>query len=41
MGFDDVLIERVRLGGLLHDIGKIGIIEALLEKPTTLDEDEF
>jgi HD-GYP domain-containing protein (c-di-GMP phosphodiesterase class II) len=41
MGLDDVLIERVRLGGLLHDIGKIGIIEALLEKPTTLDEDEF
>jgi HD-GYP domain-containing protein (c-di-GMP phosphodiesterase class II) len=41
MGLDDLLIERVRLGGLLHDIGKIGIIEALLEKPTTLDEDEF
>jgi len=41
MGFDELLIERVRLGGLLHDIGKIGIIEALLEKPTTLDEDEF
>jgi HD-GYP domain-containing protein (c-di-GMP phosphodiesterase class II) len=41
MGFDDTTIERVRLGGLLHDIGKIGIIEALLEKPTSLDEDEF
>ncbi len=40
MGFDEAMAERVRLGGLLHDIGKIGIIEALLEKPTTLDEDE-
>ena len=36
---DDV--ERVRLGGLLHDIGKIGIMEALLEKPKGLDDDEF
>ena len=41
MGFDEEIIERVRLGGLLHDIGKIGIIEALLEKPTKLSEDEF
>ena len=40
-GLDDAIIERVRLGGLLHDIGKIGIIEALLEKPTRLSEDEF
>jgi HD-GYP domain-containing protein (c-di-GMP phosphodiesterase class II) len=41
LGLDDAIIERVRLGGLLHDIGKIGIIEALLEKPTRLSEDEF
>ncbi len=41
MGLDEERVERVRLGGLLHDIGKIGIIEALLEKPSTLDEDEF
>ena len=41
MGLDEQMIERVRLGGLLHDIGKIGILEALLEKPTTLSEDEF
>ena len=41
MGLDEVMIERVRLGGLLHDIGKIGIIEALLEKPAMLSEDEF
>ncbi len=41
MGLDEATIERVRLGGLLHDIGKIGVIEALLEKPATLSEDEF
>ena len=41
MGLDEQMIERVRLGGLLHDIGKIGILEALLERPTTLSEDEF
>jgi HD-GYP domain-containing protein (c-di-GMP phosphodiesterase class II) len=41
MGLDEAMIERVRLGGLLHDIGKIGIIEALLEKPEMLSEDEF
>jgi HD-GYP domain-containing protein (c-di-GMP phosphodiesterase class II) len=41
MGLPEDLVERVRLGGLLHDIGKIGIIEALLEKPTMLSEDEF
>ena len=35
------VVERVRLGGLLHDIGKIGIIESLLDKPAMLDEDEF
>lgn len=41
MGFDEEGIERVRLGGLLHDIGKIGVMEALLEKPLELDEDDF
>jgi len=41
LGMDEEGIERVRLGGLLHDIGKIGVMEALLEKPTELDDDEF
>ncbi len=41
MGLDEAMIERARLGGLLHDIGKIGVIEALLEKPEALSEDEF
>ncbi|HEY6871263.1 MAG TPA: HD domain-containing phosphohydrolase [Geobacteraceae bacterium] len=41
MGLPQRDVERVRLAGLLHDIGKIGVIEALLEKPATLSEDEF
>ncbi|HEX5773888.1 MAG TPA: HD domain-containing phosphohydrolase, partial [Geomobilimonas sp.] len=41
MGLSSEVVERVRLGGLLHDIGKIGIIEALLDKPAALMEDEF
>jgi len=41
MELPEPVVERVRLAGLLHDIGKIGIIEALLEKPESLSEDEF
>jgi HD-GYP domain-containing protein (c-di-GMP phosphodiesterase class II) len=41
MGMSEEEVERVRLGGLLHDVGKIGIIEALLEKPAELSSDEF
>ncbi|MFZ3208276.1 MAG: HD domain-containing phosphohydrolase [Geobacteraceae bacterium] len=41
MGLTESDIERVRLGALLHDIGKIGIIEALLDKPEQLEDDEF
>ncbi len=41
MGLAEAEVERIRLAGLLHDIGKIGIIEALLERPAELSEDEF
>jgi HD-GYP domain-containing protein (c-di-GMP phosphodiesterase class II) len=41
MGLAESEVEQVRLAGLLHDVGKIGIIEALLEKPAELSEDEF
>ncbi len=41
LGLDDETVERIRIGGLLHDIGKIGIIEALLEKPEKIAEDDF
>lgn len=41
LGLSEEGIKRVRLGGLLHDIGKIGVMEALLEKPAELDENDF
>ncbi len=34
-------IERIRLGALLHDIGKIGIPENILRKPAQLTEEEW
>ncbi len=34
-------IEKIKLGGLLHDIGKIGIPEGILNKPGRLDDEEF
>ena len=34
-------LEKIRLGGMLHDIGKIGIPESILNKPGRLDDHEF
>ncbi len=34
-------VERIRIAGLLHDIGKIGVPEAVLLKPGRLDDAEF
>ena len=34
-------IETIRVGGLLHDIGKIGIPEAILNKPSGLTAEEW
>jgi diguanylate cyclase (GGDEF)-like protein len=39
MGLDD-LLEPIRIAGLLHDVGKIGIPDRLLRKPSTLTEAE-
>src|SRR5688500_13749538 len=35
------VVEQVRLAGHLHDIGKIGMREVLLDKPGPLDPDEY
>ena len=32
---------RLERGGRLHDIGKIGVPDAVLQKPGKLTEDEF
>ncbi len=34
-------VERIKLGALLHDIGKIGIPESVLRKPSKLTDDEW
>src|SRR5205814_7407265 len=34
-------IRRVQLGALLHDIGKIGIPDAILNKPAALTDEEW
>lgn len=41
MGMDDASAERVRLSGLVHDVGKIGVPEAILCKPGKPTDDEF
>ena len=34
-------IEKLRLGGLFHDIGKIGVPDSILLKTTKLSDDEY
>jgi putative nucleotidyltransferase with HDIG domain len=41
LGFEEDRVERVRLAGVLHDIGKIGISDRLISKPGPLDADEW
>jgi two-component system cell cycle response regulator len=41
LGLEDSRVERIRLAGILHDIGKIGIPDWILHKPGKLDEAEW
>lgn len=41
LGFVGVGLDGIRLGGELHDIGKIGTREAVLHKPGSLTAEEF
>ena len=41
LGLDEERVERVRLAGVLHDIGKIGISDRVLSKAGPLDPDEW
>jgi diguanylate cyclase (GGDEF)-like protein/putative nucleotidyltransferase with HDIG domain len=34
-------VARMRLAGLLHDVGKIGVPDAILNKPGALTDDEY
>ncbi|MBA2505166.1 MAG: diguanylate cyclase [Thermoleophilaceae bacterium] len=41
LGMGDGAVERVRLGGLLHDIGQIGVPEEIHNKPGRLTEADW
>ncbi len=41
MGLDETTIHILKIGGLFHDIGKIGIPDSILLKETKLDDEEY
>jgi diguanylate cyclase (GGDEF)-like protein/putative nucleotidyltransferase with HDIG domain len=41
LGFSEEHRGRVRLAGLLHDIGKVGVPDSILRKPGKLTQEEF
>ncbi|MCP4499560.1 MAG: HD domain-containing protein [Deltaproteobacteria bacterium] len=41
LGFDSETQERIRIGALLHDVGKIGVRDDVLLKPGRLSPEEF
>lgn len=41
LGLDEDAIEHVRIAGRVHDVGKIGIREAVLNKPGPLTPEEY
>lgn len=41
MGMKNKDLEVIKLAGELHDIGKIGVPEAILHKPGKLDDEEY
>jgi len=41
IGLDKDTLEILRFGALTHDLGKIGIADAILNKPADLDEAEY
>ena len=41
LGLSSERVERLRLAGVLHDVGKVGVSDRLLTKPGPLDPDEW
>jgi HD-GYP domain-containing protein (c-di-GMP phosphodiesterase class II) len=41
LGFDETALSDLEVAALLHDIGKIGIPDAILNKPAKLTDDEY
>ncbi len=41
MGMSEARIDNIMYAGLLHDIGKIGVSDSVLQKPGRLTDDEY
>jgi diguanylate cyclase (GGDEF)-like protein/putative nucleotidyltransferase with HDIG domain len=41
LGLGEAQVERVRAAGVLHDIGKLGVADAVLKKPGALTDEEW
>lgn len=41
IGLPDAEVQRVALGGFLHDLGKVGVPDAILNKPGPLTDEEY
>ncbi len=41
LGLSETRVERVHAAGVLHDLGKLSISDAILHKPTALDDAEW
>ena len=40
-GWDEKAVEEIRLAASMHDVGKIGVADAILRKPGKLTDEEF
>jgi diguanylate cyclase (GGDEF)-like protein len=41
LGLDEQMVERLRFGGLLHDLGKVALPDAILSAPRSLTAEEW
>ena len=41
MGLDEETIHTIRVAGMLHDVGKIGVPDHILRKPAALTDEEY
>jgi putative nucleotidyltransferase with HDIG domain len=41
LGLPQIEVENIRLGSILHDVGKIGVPDAILNKPGRLTNEEY
>ncbi len=41
LGLDPAVVEELRVGAELHDVGKIGVRESVLNKPAPLTDEEY